>query len=55
MGGQKRTRPAVKGASRRKPGPACPFYDFDRARHGRLTAGQIPADIVYGARKMEVG
>jgi len=30
------------------------FYDFDRVHHGRLTAGQIPADIVYGARKMEV-
>lgn len=30
------------------------FYNFDRVHHGRLTAGQIPADIVYGARKMEV-
>jgi transposase len=29
------------------------FYNFDRVHHGRLTAGQIPADIVYGARKME--
>ena len=29
------------------------FYNFDRAHHGRLTRGQIPADIVYGARKME--
>jgi transposase len=28
-------------------------YNFDRAHHGRLTAGQIPADIVYGHRKME--
>lgn len=30
------------------------FYNFDRAHHGRLTGGQIPADILYGARKMEV-
>ncbi len=30
------------------------FYNFDRVHHGRLTGGQIPADIVYGARKMEV-
>jgi transposase len=30
------------------------FYNHDRVHHGRLTAGQIPADIVYGARKMEV-
>jgi len=29
------------------------FYNFDRVHHGRLTRGQIPADIVYGARKME--
>lgn len=28
------------------------FYNFDRVHHGRLTAGRIPADIVYGARKM---
>jgi transposase len=30
------------------------YYNVDRVHHGRLTAGQIPADIVYGARKMEV-
>jgi transposase InsO family protein len=30
------------------------FYNFDRVHHGRLTQGQIPSDIVYGARKMEV-
>jgi hypothetical protein len=30
------------------------FYNFDRVHHGRLTGGQIPADIFYGARKMEV-
>jgi hypothetical protein len=30
------------------------FYNFDRVPHGRRTAGQIPADIVYGSRKMEV-
>ena len=29
------------------------YYNTDRVHHGRLTAGQIPADIVYGARKME--
>jgi hypothetical protein len=29
------------------------FYNFDRVQHGRLTHGQIPADIAYGARKME--
>jgi transposase InsO family protein len=29
------------------------YYNNDRVHHGRLTAGQIPADIVYGARKME--
>jgi transposase InsO family protein len=29
------------------------FYNFDRIHHGRLTHGRIPADIVYGARKME--
>jgi transposase InsO family protein len=29
------------------------YYNFDRVHHGRLTAGQIPADIAYGARKME--
>jgi transposase len=28
-------------------------YNFDRVHHGRLTDGRIPADIVYGARKME--
>jgi transposase InsO family protein len=29
------------------------FYNYDRVHHGRLTRGQIPADIVYGARKMK--
>lgn len=28
------------------------FYNYDRVHHGRLTGGRIPADIVYGARKM---
>jgi transposase InsO family protein len=28
-------------------------YNYDRVHHGRLTNGRIPADIVYGARKME--
>ena len=30
------------------------FYNHDRVHHGRLTGGVIPADLVYGARKMEV-
>ncbi len=29
------------------------FYNTDRVHHGRLTRGRIPADIVYGAHKME--
>jgi transposase InsO family protein len=29
------------------------FYNHDRVHHGRLTQGRIPADIVYGAHKME--
>jgi transposase InsO family protein len=28
-------------------------YNHDRVHHGRLTRGQIPADIAYGAHKME--
>jgi hypothetical protein len=27
-------------------------YYYDRAHTGRLTQGRVPADIVYGARKM---
>jgi transposase InsO family protein len=30
------------------------YYNHDRAHHGRLTQGRIPADIVYGANKMKV-
>ncbi len=29
------------------------YYNNDRVHHGRLTQGRIPADIVYGAHKME--
>jgi transposase InsO family protein len=29
------------------------YYNHDRIHHGRLTQGQIPADLVYRARKME--
>ena len=29
------------------------YYNHDRVHHGRLTRGRIPADLVYGARKME--
>jgi transposase InsO family protein len=28
-------------------------YNHDRVHNGRLTRGRIPADLVYGARKME--
>ena len=28
-------------------------YNFEREHHGRITAGRRPADLVYGARKME--
>jgi transposase InsO family protein len=28
------------------------YYDFERAHNGRLTRGRIPAEIVYGARKV---
>jgi transposase InsO family protein len=28
------------------------FYNHDRVHHGRLTLGQIPADLVYGAHEM---
>jgi hypothetical protein len=36
------------------PGPE-QHIDVDRVDHGRLTHSRIPADIVYGARKMEPG
>lgn len=29
------------------------YYNFERAHTGRLTRGRVPAEIVYGARKME--
>jgi len=28
-------------------------YNYDREHHGRRTAGRCPADLVYGARKMQ--
>jgi transposase InsO family protein len=28
------------------------YFNFDRAHTGRLTQGRVPADIVFGARKM---
>jgi hypothetical protein len=34
-------------------GVAAACYNFERAHTGRLTRGRVPADIVYGARKME--
>jgi transposase InsO family protein len=30
------------------------YYNFDRVHHGRLTRGAVPAEVVHGARKMEV-
>jgi transposase InsO family protein len=38
---------------RRELGEYLRFYNFERAHTGRLTCGRIPADIVYGAPKME--
>lgn len=29
------------------------YYNYDRVHHGRLTQGQIPADLVYRAHKMK--
>jgi transposase InsO family protein len=29
------------------------YYNHDRIHHGRLTRGRIPADLIYGAHKME--
>jgi transposase InsO family protein len=29
------------------------FYNYQRAHTGRITAGRCPAELVYGARKME--
>ena len=28
-------------------------YNYEREHHGRITAGRCPAELVYGARKME--
>jgi transposase InsO family protein len=42
------------GGLRRELDTYLAFYNYDRVHHGRLTRGQIPADIVYGARKMEL-
>jgi transposase InsO family protein len=44
--------PALAGL-RRELDTYLAYYNHDRVHHGRLTQGQIPADIVYGARKME--
>jgi transposase len=46
------THPALSGP-RRELDTYLAFYNHDRVHHGRLTRGQIPANIVYGARKME--
>jgi hypothetical protein len=41
------------GRDRKLIGEVSSPYNRDRVHHGRLTRGRIPADIVYGARKME--
>lgn len=28
------------------------YYNYDRAHTGRLTKARVPAEIVYGARKL---
>lgn len=38
---------------RRKLDTYLAYYNTDHVHHGRLTRGRIPADIVYGARRME--
>src|SRR5439155_25825580 len=38
---------------RREPRSYLYYYNHDRAHNGRLTRGRIPANVVYGARKME--
>jgi hypothetical protein len=52
--------PELKGCVRKPPGTVAisrsviaDHTDDDRVYHGHLTGGQIPADIVYGARKMK--
>ena len=45
--------PPLHAASAASSTPTSRFYNHDRVHHGRLTRGRIPADIVYGARKME--
>lgn len=44
--------PALNGL-RRELNTYISYYNHDRVHHGRLTQGRIPADIVYGANKME--
>ena len=44
--------PALSGL-RRELDTYLAYHNRDRVHHGRLTQGQIPADIVYGAHKME--
>ena len=44
--------PALSGL-RRELDTYLRFYNHDRVHHGRLTQGQIPANIIYGAHKME--
>lgn len=41
-------------ALRDEPDSYLRFHNHDRVHHGRLTRGQLPADPVYGARKMEL-
>ena len=38
---------------RREPDSYLHYYNYQRAHTGRMTAGRCPAQLVYGARKME--
>jgi hypothetical protein len=45
--------PPLHRPAARELGTYLNYYNHDRVHHGRLTQGQIPANIVYGANKME--
>ena len=47
------TSTSASAASRRDLTDYLHYYNTDRAHTGRITHGRIPADIVYGAHKME--
>jgi transposase InsO family protein len=45
-------QPALSGL-RRELDDYLRYYNYERPHHGRLTQGKTPAELVYGARKME--